>query len=129
MTRQQRASRILEKGQVQLLRLRSIDPLMDFGNDRNLTLLEQEIAELNADLIDYNDSITQLDTKKEKLDAREKNMNHLLDQLMLGVSGKYGNDSREYEMAGGTRKSNRVRKSTQSRVKNNLEKQATAANK
>ena len=28
---------------------------------------------------------------------------------MNGVSAKYGNDSREYEMAGGTRKSDRIR--------------------
>ena len=28
---------------------------------------------------------------------------------MNGVSARYGNDSREYEMAGGTRKSDRIR--------------------
>lgn len=117
MARAQRTSRVLDKGQVQLLKFRSIDPKMDFGNDRSLASLAKQIEQLNAELIDYNNALAQVDAKKLKLDSLEKTMGNLIDQLMTSVCGKYGNDSREYEMAGGVRKSDRVRKSIQARSK------------
>ncbi|MGG6267655.1 hypothetical protein ACQ4M3_11645 [Leptolyngbya sp. AN03gr2] len=122
MARAQRTSRVLDKGQIQLLKFRSVDPRMDFGNDRNLEVLSQQITELNASLIDYNNTIAELNAAKLRIDEMEKTMGNLLDQLMNGVCGKYGNDSREYEMAGGIRKSDRVRKSSQGRAKSNLAK-------
>ncbi|GAP93647.1 hypothetical protein [Leptolyngbya sp. NIES-2104] len=117
MARAQRTSRVLDKGQVQLLKFRSVDPKMDFGNDRSITTLAKQIEQLNTQLIDYNNTLAQVDAKKLRLDEMEKTMNDLMDQLMNGVCGKYGNDSREFEMAGGIRKSDRVRKSAQARSK------------
>ena len=35
----------------------------------------------------------------------------------MGIGFKYGKDSREYEMAGGVRKSERIRKSRATRLK------------
>lgn len=128
MPRLQRTSRILEKAQVQLLKLRSIDPNMNFGNDRSIALLEQQISELNAELIDYNNTIASLDPKKQSVDEREKMISHHLDQLMLSIAGKYGNDSREFEMAGGMRKSDRIRRMSQGRAKSNAEKQIIPTN-
>jgi hypothetical protein len=37
--------------------------------------------------------------------------------MLTGVACKYGKDSSEYEMAGGVRKSDRIRKSTVTRLK------------
>jgi hypothetical protein len=37
--------------------------------------------------------------------------------MLIGVAFKYGKDSREYEMAGGVRKSERVRRSSVNRLK------------
>ena len=125
MPRAQRTSRILDKGQLRILKLKAIDPQLNFGNDRNLSTLATQIDQLNAKLNDYNDTIATLDTAKQKIDQLEHDMGDLLDQLLNGVSGKYGNDSREYEMAGGTRKSDRIRKSAQTRTKNSGVKLAT----
>ena len=126
MPRLQRTSRILDKGQLRIFKLRAVDSKMDFGSDRNLATLSQQIEQLQTKLNDYNTTIAKLDATKLEIDEMERRMGDLLDQLMNGVSAQYGNDSREYEMAGGTRKSDRVRKSAQSRTKNGGVKLATA---
>ena len=115
----QRTSRILDKGQLRIFKLRAVDSKMDFGSDRNLATLSQQIEQLQTKLNDYNTTIAKLDATKLEIDEMERRMGDLLDQLMNGVSAQYGNDSREYEMAGGTRKSDRVRRSAETRVKNN----------
>ncbi len=119
MPRLQRTSRILDKGQLRIFKLRAVDSKMDFGSDRNLAILSQQIEQLQTKLNDYNTTIAKLDATKLEIDEMEKRMGDLLDQLMNGVSAQYGNDSREYEMAGGTRKSDRIRRSAETRVKNN----------
>ncbi|MBC7823180.1 MAG: hypothetical protein H7126_04785 [Candidatus Parcubacteria bacterium] len=119
MPRLQRTSRILDKGQLRIFKLRAVDSKMDFGSDRNLATLSQQIEQLQTKLNDYNTTIAKLDATKLEIDEMERRMGDLLDQLMNGVSAQYGNDSREYEMAGGTRKSDRVRRSAETRVKNN----------
>lgn len=115
MPRLQRTSRILDKGQLRILKLKAIDPYLSFGDDRNVVTLERQIEELHIQLNEYNSTLASLDSAKQKIEEMEKNLGNLLDQLLQGVSAKYGNDSREYEMAGGTRKSDRVRKSAQAR--------------
>lgn len=122
MSRAQRTSRILDKGQLRILKLKAIDPLMDFGSDRNVDVLEQQIEQLHAKLNDYNTALAKIDIAKLEIDAMERRMGDLLDQLLNGVCAKYGNDSREYEMAGGTRKSDRIRKSSESRTKSSPKK-------
>jgi hypothetical protein len=117
MPRAHRTSRILEKAQIRILKLGAIDAKMDFGNDRNITVLTQQIEQLNTKLNGYNTALAQIDATKLELDEMEKTLGDLIDQMLNGVSVKYGNDSREYEMAGGTRKSNRVRRSAESRTK------------
>ena len=119
MPRLQRTSRILDKGQLRIFKLRAVDSKMDFGSDRSLATLSQQIEQLQTKLNEYNTTIAKLDATKLEIDAMERRMGDLLDQLMNGVSAQYGNDSREYEMAGGTRKSDRVRRSAETRVKNN----------
>ncbi|BAZ67792.1 hypothetical protein NIES4106_25490 [Fischerella sp. NIES-4106] len=44
-------------------------------------------------------------------------MGDISERMLTGVACKYGKDSSEYEMAGGVRKSDRVRKSTTTRLK------------
>ncbi|MBD1858258.1 MULTISPECIES: hypothetical protein [Leptolyngbya] len=117
MPRLQRTSRILEKGQLRILKLKAIDPYFSVSSDRSVVTLEQQIDELNTKLNEYNSTLAALDSAKQEIEQLEKNMGNLLDQLLQGVATKYGNDSREYEMAGGTRKSQRIRKSAQTRTR------------
>jgi exonuclease VII small subunit len=119
MPRLQRTSRILEKGQLRILKLKAIDPYFSVSSDRSVVTLEQQIDELNTKLNEYNSNLAALDSAKQEIEQLEKNMGNLLDQLLQGVATKYGNDSREYEIAGGTRKSQRIRKSAQTRTRTN----------
>lgn len=128
MPRAQRTSRILEKGQLRLLKLKAIDPYLSFGNDRSLSTLEAQIETLHTKLNDYNNTIASLDLAKQEIDQMERDMGDLLDHLLNGVSTRYGNDSREYEMAGGTRKSDRIRRSAQSRTRRSPARLAMAEN-
>ncbi|MDZ8054559.1 MAG: hypothetical protein RMX68_008540 [Aulosira sp. ZfuVER01] len=47
-------------------------------------------------------------------------------RLVSGVASKYGKDSREYELAGAVRKSERARKATITRLKSSAEAKATS---
>jgi hypothetical protein len=127
MARSQRTSRILEKAQLRAMKLKAIDAEMDFGRDRNMTTFTTKIEKLQAKLNHYNNLIELLDAAKNEIDESERELGDLSDEMLNGVSTRYGNDSREYEMAGGTRKSDRIRKSAESRVKNSAMKKLVNA--
>ncbi|MBW4442951.1 MAG: hypothetical protein KME10_17270 [Plectolyngbya sp. WJT66-NPBG17] len=128
MARPQRTSRTLEKAQLRAMKLRAIDAEMDFGLNRNMNTLSTRIEKLQSKLNNYNNLVELLDASKLEIDDLERELGDLIDQMLNGVCARYGNDSREYEMAGGTRKSDRIRKSAESRTKNNAKKLAQAAN-
>jgi len=57
----------------------------------------------------YNALLSQADQAQNELLAAEKAIRDLSERMLAGVASKYGKDSSEYEMAGGTRKSERKR--------------------
>lgn len=61
--------------------------------------------------------LTALDTAKAEIETLEKTIRETSERLVSGVVLKYGKDSREYEMAGGVRKSDHIRKATITRLK------------
>jgi hypothetical protein len=117
MPRKKRTSRILEKAQLRSSGLKAIDPNLDFGNAGNLQNLTQQIEQLRAKLDTYNTALAVIDASKTDIDLLEKSLSALCERLLLAVAVKYGKDSQEYVMAGGVRKSDRIRKSTATRLK------------
>ncbi|MBG1267064.1 hypothetical protein [Nostoc sp. WHI] len=117
MPRQKRTSRVLEKAVLRSASLRAIDPSMDFGDARNLTNLIELMAQLRTKINEYNTALTVVDSYKSEIDELEKTLNNLSDQMLLGIAFKYGKDSSEYEMAGGVRKRERIRRSVAGRLK------------
>ncbi|BDI14880.1 hypothetical protein ANSO36C_06820 [Nostoc cf. commune SO-36] len=117
MSRRKRTSRVLEKAELRASGLKAIDSNMDFGNNCDLQSLTQVIEQLRTMLDAYNTALTVIDSSKTKIDAIEKTLSNLTDKMVRGVAFKYGKDSSEYEMAGGVRDSERVRKSRLSRLK------------
>ncbi len=115
MPRKKRQSRVLEKGQLRALKIKAIDPDMNFGNHRSLAILIEQVETLQNRLNEYNTAIAMIDDAKLEIDNMEKVLADLLDQLLAAIAVKYGNDSREYQMAGGTTKSERIRKSSETR--------------
>ncbi|WP_375474531.1 hypothetical protein [uncultured Nostoc sp.] len=117
MSRKKRTSRVLEKAKLRSAGLKAIDSNMSFGDDCDLQNLNQAIEQLRTMLDAYNTALTVIDSSKTKIDAMEKTLSNLTDKMVRGVAFKYGKDSSEYEMAGGVRDSERIRKSRLSRLK------------
>ncbi|MBD2441595.1 hypothetical protein [Nostoc sp. FACHB-110] len=117
MSQKRRTSRIVEKAELRVSGLKAIDPNMDFGDNRNLQNMIQLIEQYRAKLNAYNTALVAIDSTKLEMEKLEKLLGELNDKMLIGVAFKYGKDSVEYEMAGGVRKSERVRRSSISRLK------------
>jgi hypothetical protein len=122
LMKNQRTSIALTQAEKRLVGLKAINPALDFGNDRSITKLNLQTAELRSKLAEYNDAIALLESRKKEIRNLEKDINELSSVMLEGVGFEYGQDSDEYEMAGGVRTSDRVRKSRITRMKS-----ATAA--
>ncbi|MBD2560755.1 MULTISPECIES: hypothetical protein [Nostoc] len=117
MSRPKRTSRVMEKAELRSAGLKAIDLNMDFGDNCNLQNLTKSIEDLRTMLDAYNIALAMIDSSKTKIDEMEKTLNNLTDKMVMGVAFKYGKNSSEYEMAGGIRDSERIRKSRLSRLK------------
>jgi hypothetical protein len=117
MPRQKRTSRVIEKAEFRSAGLKAIDSSMDFGDNCSLQNLNQSIEQLRTMIDAYNVALAVVDSSKTKIDEMEKSLSNLSDKLVRGVAFKYGRDSNEYEIAGGVRQSDRVRKGRLTRLK------------
>ncbi len=122
MSRRQRTSKILEKVKFRVAGLKAIDPNIRFDDNYNLQNLTQLMDQVENILNNYNDAIAVIDSSKKKLDEMEKTLSNLSDKMLVGVGFRYGKNSDEYELAGGVRDSERVRKGRLTRLKNSAEK-------
>ncbi len=122
MPRKKRSSRILKKAQFRVAGLKAIDPNLNFDETCNLQNLTQLIEQFHNMLNDYNAAVAIVDSSKKKLDEMEKILSQVSDKMLMGVGFKYGKNSDEYELAGGVRESERIRKSRLTRLKSNPDK-------
>ncbi|NEU77157.1 hypothetical protein PI95_032820 [Hassallia byssoidea VB512170] len=121
MSRKKRTSPFLQKAELRAAGLKAIDPSLDFGDARSLQNMTQLIEQLRAKIDAYNTALCVIDSYKIEIAQLEKNLSELAERMLIGIAFKYGKDSREYEMAGGVRKSERVRRSKMNRLKINTE--------
>ncbi|MBN3921660.1 hypothetical protein [Nostoc sp. NMS4] len=121
MPRQKRTYRVLEKAELRIAGLKAIDPSLDFGDARNLQNLTQLIQQYRSKIDAYNTTLAVIDSYTSEMKELEKNLSDLTEKMLLGVAFKYGKDSHEYQMAGGVRKSDRIRKSLVNRLKANTD--------
>jgi hypothetical protein len=117
MPRQKRTYRVLEKAELRAAGLKAIDPSMDYGDTRNLQNMLQLIEQYRTKIDAYNTALAVIDSSKTQMDELDKSLSDLTEKMLIGVAFKYGKDSSEYEMAGGVRKSDRIRKSIATRLK------------
>jgi hypothetical protein len=116
MARKKRISRVLEKTELRVAGLTAIASEVNFDN-LSVDYLNDLIQQLRTKLNAYNTALTLIDASKTEIEEIEKTLSAASERMLTGVAFKFGNDSREYEMAGGVRKSDRVRKATNSRLK------------
>ncbi|MDZ7959974.1 MAG: hypothetical protein RMY34_19170 [Aulosira sp. DedQUE10] len=126
MRRKKITSSFLEKTEQRAIGLQSIDPNLDFGDAISLKDLSELTKKLRDEINRYNKVLDSLDPIKENIEALEKTIRETSERLVSGVVLKYGKDSREYELTGGVRKSDRIRKATITRIKSNADSKAPA---
>lgn len=109
MAFRKRTSKVIEQAQIRSDGLGTIDADLDLGNNLTLTNYDQQIAQTQAALDAYNKALAAADAAANALQNAEEQLGDLSERMLVGVAAKYGKDSYEYEMAGGTRKSDRKR--------------------
>lgn len=107
MARKKRTSKISEKAKARLAGLKSIDPALDLGGGMTVAAFETEIKKTDDSVDDYNTTLSSIDNKLNTITGNERTLADLHERMLTGVATRYGKDSTEYEMAGGTRKSER----------------------
>ncbi len=100
---------------------------MTFGDDRDLKNIAQLIEQLRNKINAYNTALSVIDSSKTEIHTLETTLNDLAEKMLIGVAFKYGKDSSEYEMAGGVKKSDRIRRSTASRLRAKAEEVSATA--
>ena len=109
MGRRKKKSAALRKAQERLAGLRSIDPKLDLGNGISIATFTKEVDSLRQSIDDYNALLSTVDDASNTLEQQEQQMIISAENVLLSVKVKFGKDSSQYEMAGGTRLSDRRR--------------------
>ena len=100
-----------EKAKTRLASIVSIDQSLDLGNDVTADKYEVEVNKFGQALKVYNTALSTLDDLYNECIAQETVLKEWNERVLNGVAFKFGKDSSQYEMAGGTRKSERKKPS------------------
>lgn len=109
MPRPKRSSKVLDRAERRSAAIKAIDATLDLGNGHTVDSFNSVIAATRTKLFAYNSSLSTVDAAQTVLVEAEKELMELTAHILLSVAAKYGKDSYEYEMAGGTRRSERKR--------------------
>jgi hypothetical protein len=109
MAQRKRESVSVNKATDRANRLQSIDENLDLGNGNTLAAFKTKIAGTKKENDDYNTMKSALDGQLDKVEVLEKDLDTMSVNMLAAVRIKHGSDSPEYEMAGGTRASDRKR--------------------
>ena len=109
MARLKKTSAVLETARQRLNGLKSIKPEKDLGAELTIPLYEGKVNAFAAKLETYNQALAALDDMLNALETAEADLNEWNRRYLSAVEAIHGPDSSEYEMVGGTRKSDRKR--------------------
>lgn len=96
-----------EASRQRLTGLKTIDSTLDFGNGQTIAAFEAKIVEMEAALEVYNAKLSEADHARNLFEAKEQAVLDFYKRMLSGVGVRFGYDSSEYEVAGGTRTSDR----------------------
>jgi hypothetical protein len=97
----------LEKGKARLAGLKSIKEDLDFGDNLSVVVYNTQLELLETKLKTYNKTLSSIDDMYNECIAQIDVIKDYNERMLSGAALKYGKNSSEYEMAGGTRKSER----------------------
>jgi hypothetical protein len=109
MARKRRTSAPLETTRQRLAGLKQITPAADFGGNLNAAGGQAIVTDLTDELAGYNQDNAALDERQNLIDRKEDGASNWNKSILAAVGAKFGTDSDEYEMVGGTRTSERKR--------------------
>ncbi|MEH2308464.1 hypothetical protein [Nostoc sp.] len=107
MTQRKRNSMSLTKAERRIEGMQTINPELDFSNGFSIATYNTRVIELREKLAAYNQAQTIVDKTHNALLEAERELNTYSEQMLLNVASRYGKNSDEYGMAGGTRRSDR----------------------
>ncbi|MGC1308646.1 MAG: hypothetical protein WA885_15580 [Phormidesmis sp.] len=110
MARRKKTSQVLPKAVKRLASIKSIDEKLDLGNGVTAAAFAKDIETLRQKLDDYNTLLSKVDAASNEIEQAERKVLLTSKNVLKGVAVKYGEDSNEYEMAGGTRPTERRRR-------------------
>jgi hypothetical protein len=87
----------------------SVDEALDFGSGVSVMSLNTTIDRVIDQISEYNQMQSQIAQKANEIDASIKVLVDLTSRALKGAELRFGRDSSEYEMIGGTRTSDRKR--------------------
>ncbi|WP_375480512.1 hypothetical protein [uncultured Nostoc sp.] len=116
MARSKRNSRTIGKAELRLASIKSISPTLNVGESLTVKDYTEKIESLRQSLEAYNTTLSTIDVLLTQIIENEQDLADYSEKILRGIAYKYGNDSHEYQMAGGIRKSDRKRAVRQSLV-------------
>ena len=87
----------------------SIDGRLDLGNGVSVEAMEAAIKLVTDRIGEYNTLLSRADEMSNEIDEALRALRDLTSRALKGAEFKFGRDSHEYEMVGGTRTSDRKR--------------------
>ncbi|MBD2168555.1 hypothetical protein H6G04_29685 [Calothrix membranacea FACHB-236] len=109
MTRMKRSSRVLSKAEKRLASIESINSNLDVGEGLTVQGYIEKIQKLRQSIKEYNRTLSTIDNLLTQIVENEKDLADYSENILRGIAYKFGSNSHEYQMAGGTRKSDRKR--------------------
>jgi hypothetical protein len=109
MARKRRTSGTLETTRQRLAGFKQINPAPDFGGNLNAAGGQAIVTDLADELDGYNQDNAALDERQNVVDRKEDAAGDWAKRVLAAIGARYGTDSSEYEMVGGTRTSERKR--------------------
>jgi len=90
-----------------LAALQSINVALDMGNGLTVRAYGQLIDDARQKLEAYNTALSIVDQSSNAVEDAEKVIAEWTERMLIAVAYQYGKNSDEYQMAGGTRRSDR----------------------
>jgi hypothetical protein len=109
MTRPKRSSKVLERAEKRMAGMQSISQELDLGNGFSLTGFKQLIEKTRTKLTTYNTLLSEVDRAMSEVIEAERELGDFSEHMLLAVAIQYGKGSDEYEMAGGSKKTQQGR--------------------
>jgi hypothetical protein len=104
-----KVSAAIQDAEQKIAGMKSIEPALDLENSTSVAAGEVLLADARGALEDYNMTLALADEKLSIFTAKERGLQKFNKKVLPAVGLKYGTDSAEYEMVGGTRDSERAK--------------------